>query len=122
MQASKAPQVPKVKVRPAKPKAVAETALHNKSVISSILAKKAKLSKEVKLQKNSGKAKPKPKAGVKIKDPKEEKKNVLILEESDSVVESSAKVTKTTNTRKQFVVIPYISSREREERTKFEGN
>lgn len=53
----------KMKVKPAK-----QTPLHNKNVISSIIAEKAKLSQEVKLEKHSGKIKPKLKAEVKVKN------------------------------------------------------
>lgn len=51
----------KSKAKPAK-----QTPLHNKNVISSIIAEKAKLSQEVKLEKQS-KMKPKLKAEVKVK-------------------------------------------------------
>lgn len=52
-----------MKAKPAK-----QTPLHNKNVISSIIAVKAKLSQEVKLEKHSGKIKPKLKAEVKMKN------------------------------------------------------
>lgn len=49
-----------------KPKPAKQTPLHNKNVISSIIAEKAKLSQEVKLEKQS-KMKPKLKAEAKVK-------------------------------------------------------
>ncbi|XP_020288061.1 uncharacterized protein LOC109856804, partial [Pseudomyrmex gracilis] len=65
---SKVQKVTKMKAKPAK-----QTSLHNKNVISSIIAEKAKLSQEVKLEKHSGnKIKPKLKAEVKIKNWKDD--------------------------------------------------
>lgn len=58
---SKSHKSSKSKSKPAK-----QTPLHNKNVISSIIAEKAKLSQEVKLEKQS-KMKPKLKAEVKVK-------------------------------------------------------
>lgn len=52
----------KSKVKPAK-----QTPLHNKNVISSIIAEKAKLSQVSKLEKQGGKVKPKLKAEAKLK-------------------------------------------------------
>ncbi|XP_071556441.1 uncharacterized protein Wge isoform X2 [Temnothorax nylanderi] len=60
---AKVQKVTKMKAKPAK-----QTPLHNKNVISSIIAEKAKLSQEVKLEKHSGKIKPKLKAEVKMKN------------------------------------------------------
>ncbi|XP_011866393.1 PREDICTED: uncharacterized protein LOC105561220 isoform X3 [Vollenhovia emeryi] len=60
---TKVQKVTKMKAKPAK-----QTPLHNKNVISSIIAEKAKLSQEVKLEKHSGKIKPKLKAEVKVKN------------------------------------------------------
>lgn len=53
----------KAKAKPAK-----QTPLHNKNVISSIIAEKAKLSQEMKLEKHGGKVKPKLKAEIKVKN------------------------------------------------------
>lgn len=92
----KASQMPKMKARPAKQKGAAETALHNKNVISSIIAEKAKLCKEVKLQKCGGKTKPKLKAEVKVKSSKDKEQNAPQLEEPDSTIENIKKVTDKT--------------------------
>lgn len=59
---SKLQKIMKAKAKPAK-----QTPLHNKNVISSIIAEKAKLSQELKLEKHGGKVKPKLKAQVKVK-------------------------------------------------------
>lgn len=56
-------KVTKAKAKPAK-----QTQLHNKNVISSIIAEKAKLSQEMKLEKHGGKVKPKLKAEIKVKN------------------------------------------------------
>ncbi|XP_036150363.1 uncharacterized protein LOC105840034 isoform X3 [Monomorium pharaonis] len=60
---TKIQKVAKMKTKPAK-----QTPLHNKNVISSIIAEKAKLSQEVKLEKHCSKIKPKLKAEVKVKN------------------------------------------------------
>lgn len=60
---SKIQKIMKAKAKPAK-----QTPLHNKNVISSIIAEKAKLSQELKLEKHGGKVKPKLKAQVKVKN------------------------------------------------------
>lgn len=60
---SKVQKVTKAKAKPAK-----QTPLHNKNVISSIIAEKAKLSQEMKLEKHGSKVKPKLKAEVKVKN------------------------------------------------------
>lgn len=60
---SKTQKITKAKAKPAK-----QTPLHNKNVISSIIAEKAKLSQELKLEKHGGKVKPKLKAEVKVKN------------------------------------------------------
>lgn len=61
---SKMQKITKAKAKqPAK-----QTPLHNKNVISSIIAEKAKLSQELKLEKHGGKVKPKLKAEVKVKN------------------------------------------------------
>jgi len=60
---SKLQKIMKAKAKPAK-----QTPLHNKNVISSIIAEKAKLSQELKLEKHGGKVKPKLKAQVKVKN------------------------------------------------------
>lgn len=80
----------KIKARPAK-----QTPLHNKNVISSILAEKAKLSQEVKLEKQSSKIKPKLKAEVKMKNWEDEENDAIIPPvEEEPVVEEPIKVAK----------------------------
>lgn len=64
-----------MKAKPAK-----QTPLHNKNVISSIIAEKAKLSQEVKLEKYSSKIKPKLKAEVKVKNWEDDENDTLQLE------------------------------------------
>jgi len=93
----KTQKVPKTKIKPAK-----QTPLHNKNVISSIIAEKAKLSQEVKLEKHSAKIKPKLKAEVKMKDWEDNENDTIVpesamLEESpleEPPVQESVKVTK----------------------------
>lgn len=60
---AKAHKIAKSKLKPVK-----QTPLHNKNVISSIIAEKAKLSQEARLEKQVTKVKPKLKAEAKIKD------------------------------------------------------
>jgi hypothetical protein len=72
----------KAKTKPAK-----QTPLHNKNVISSIIAEKAKLSQEVKLEKHNAKVKPKLKAEVKVKN-WEDNENDTIAPENISLEES----------------------------------
>ncbi|KAL0131790.1 hypothetical protein PUN28_002974 [Cardiocondyla obscurior] len=62
----------KLKAKPAK-----QTPLHNKNVISSIIAEKAKLSQEVKLEKHISKIKPKLKAEVKVKNWEDDDNDVI---------------------------------------------
>lgn len=64
-----------MKAKPAK-----QTPLHNKNVISSIIAEKAKLSQEVKLEKYSSKIKPKLKAEVKVKNWEDDENDTVQLE------------------------------------------
>lgn len=71
----KAQNVPKAKTKPAK-----QTPLHNKSVISSIIAEKAKFSQEVKLEKHSAKIKPKLKAEVKVKNWEDDENDTMAPE------------------------------------------
>lgn len=59
---SKSNKIAKSKVKPVK-----QTPLHNKNVISSIIAEKAKLSQETKLERQVTKVKPKLKAEAKMK-------------------------------------------------------
>lgn len=85
-------KVTKMKAKPAK-----QTPLHNKNVISSIIAEKAKLSQEVKLEKHSGKIKPKLKAEVKVKNWEDDENDTIQLENVPSkepIVEKSVKVIK----------------------------
>lgn len=92
---SKVQKVTKAKAKPAK-----QTSLHNKNVISSIIAEKAKLSQEVKLERQGGKIKPKLKAEVKLKswkddeneDPVEEPQSCADVTSEESVVREPAKV------------------------------
>lgn len=92
---SKMQKVAKAKAKPAK-----QTPLHNKNVISSIIAEKAKLSQEMKLEKHSGKVKPKLKAEVKVKNWEDDEndtipsENVPPEEESAVVQEEPVKVAK----------------------------
>lgn len=60
-----------------KPKPAKQTPLHNKNVISSILAEKAKLSQELKLEKQS-KMKPKLKTEVKVKTWEDEEPSTVL--------------------------------------------
>lgn len=76
-----------------KPKPAKQTPLHNKNVISSIIAEKAKLSQEVKLDKQS-KMKPKLKAEAKVKTWEDDETSSItenILPES--IAEEPVKVT-----------------------------
>lgn len=70
-----------------------QTPLHNKNVISSIIAEKAKLSQEVKLEKQNGKVKPKLKAEVKVKN-WEDDENDIVPPVEEPVVEEPVKVIK----------------------------
>lgn len=85
-------KVTKTKAKPAK-----QTPLHNKNVISSIIAEKAKLSQEVKLEKHSGKIKPKLKAEVKVKNWEDDENDTIQPENvlpEEPVVEKPVKVIK----------------------------
>lgn len=90
----KVQKIPKAKTKPAK-----QTPLHNKNVISSIIAEKAKLSQEVKLEKHTPKVKPKLKAEVKVKNWEDDENDVVVpesvpLEESvKELVQETIKVT-----------------------------
>lgn len=88
---SKVQKVTKMKAKPAK-----QTSLHNKNVISSIIAEKAKLSQEVKLEKqHSNKIKPKLKAEVKIKSWKDDENDAAScasIPSEEPVVQKPVKV------------------------------
>jgi len=82
----------KAKTKPAK-----QTPLHNKNVISSIIAEKAKLSQEVKLEKHSAKVKPKLKAEVKVKNWEDNENDTLAPENiplEESPIQESVQVMK----------------------------
>lgn len=68
-----------------------QTPLHNKNVISSIIAEKAKLSQEVKLEKSSAKVKPKLKAEVVLKQWEDDETDTALPK--DPVTERTVKVT-----------------------------
>lgn len=81
-----------MKAKPAK-----QTPLHNKNVISSIIAEKAKLSQEVKLEKHSGKIKPKLKAEVKMKNWEDDENDTIQPENVPSkepIIQTPVKVIK----------------------------
>ncbi|XP_039314883.1 uncharacterized protein LOC105204830 isoform X6 [Solenopsis invicta] len=80
-QQAKMQKVAKMKTKPAK-----QTPLHNKNVISSIIAEKAKLSQEVKLEKHSSKIKPKLKAEVKVKNWEDDENDTV---QSENIVPES---------------------------------
>lgn len=65
--------------------------MHNKNVISSIIAEKAKLSQEVKVEKSSGKVKPKLKAEVVLKNWEDDETDITTLPK-DTVAEKTVKV------------------------------
>lgn len=93
-------KVTKMKAKPAK-----QTPLHNKNVISSIIAEKAKLSQEVKLEKHSGKIKPKLKAEVKVKNWKDTENDTVQPENippEESIVQTPVKVIKSSLFFEQF--------------------
>lgn len=81
-----------------KPKPVKQTPLHNKNVISSIIAVKAKLSQEVKLEKQS-KMKPKLKAEAKVKTWEDDEPAAPIVENvlPESTVQEPVQVIKKSN-------------------------
>lgn len=76
-----------------KPKPAKQTPLHSKNVISSIIAEKAKLSQEVKLDKQS-KMKPKLKAEAKVKTWEDDESSSITENMPESTVEELTKVTK----------------------------
>lgn len=81
-----------MKAKPAK-----QTPLHNKNVISSIIAEKAKLSQEVKLEKYSNKIKPKLKAEVKVKNWEDDENDTVQLENvppKEPIIQKPVKVIK----------------------------
>jgi len=81
-----------MKAKPAK-----QTPLHNKNVISSIIAEKAKLSQEMKLEKHSSKIKPKLKAEVKVKNWEDDENDTIQPENVPSkelIIEKPLKVIK----------------------------
>lgn len=85
-------KVTKVKTKPAK-----QTPLHNKNVISSIIAEKAKLSQEVKLEKHNSKIKPKLKAEVKVKNWEDDENDTIQPENvlpKEPIVQNPVKVIK----------------------------
>lgn len=98
---TKMQKVMKMKAKPAK-----QTPLHNKNVISSIIAEKAKLSQEVKLEKHSGKIKPKLKAEVKVKNWKDNENDTVQPEnvppEKEPIIQTPVKVIKSSLFFAQF--------------------
>lgn len=89
---SKMQKITKAKAKPAK-----QTPLHNKNVISSIIAEKAKLSQELKLEKHGGKVKPKLKAEVKVKNWEDDENDTISSENvppEEPIVQKLIKVAK----------------------------
>ena len=74
-----------------KPKPAKQTPLHSKNVISSIIAEKAKLSQEVKLDKQN-KMKPKLKAEAKVKTWEDDESSSVTENMPESTVEELTKV------------------------------
>ncbi|XP_014473147.1 PREDICTED: uncharacterized protein LOC106743634 isoform X2 [Dinoponera quadriceps] len=85
---SKAQKIAKTRTRQAT-KPAKQTPLHNKNVISSIIAEKAKLSQEVKLEKNSGKVKPKLRAEAMLKKWEDDETDTMLPK--NSVAERTVK-------------------------------
>ncbi|XP_034941429.1 uncharacterized protein wge isoform X2 [Chelonus insularis] len=85
------------KMNKAKVKPIKQTPLHNKNVISSIIAEKAKLSQEAKLEKQVMKLKPKFKAENKVRDWNDDEENEWNYDMqgttvvNDSIIDESSK-------------------------------